>query len=162
MDQALRRLADRFEIDDVLSRYATAVDTRDWDLLDQVFAPDAHLDYRSAGGVAGPYPEVRAWLAEVLPIFTWTQHLVVNRTVELGPDGDHARCRSIFHNPNELDVGGSPWRFTVGGRYHDRFVRTGPSWRIASRVEVTLWWDNPMPGLPAAPYPVPEDAADRL
>ena len=59
----------RIDIDDLLTRYATAIDGRDWGLLDTVFIPDAHLDYRSAGGVAGDYPAVRAWLTEVLPVF---------------------------------------------------------------------------------------------
>jgi len=27
-------------------------------------------------------------------------------------------------------------------------------------VEETTWWDNPLPGLPATPFPVPADAFD--
>ena len=34
-------LADRIAIDDVLTRYATAVDARDWDLYRSVFTADA-------------------------------------------------------------------------------------------------------------------------
>jgi hypothetical protein len=63
-------LADRVAMDDLLTRYATAIDSRDWDLLDTVFTDDAQLDYRSAGGIEGSYPEVRRWLAEVLPSST--------------------------------------------------------------------------------------------
>jgi hypothetical protein len=160
MDERLQTLLDRIEIDDVLIRYATAIDSRDWAGLGSVFAPEAHLDYRSAGGIAGTFTEVRAWLSEVLPLFTWTQHLVVNRAVEIDPGGETAHARSIFHNPNQLVVKGEPWRFTVGGRYHDRLARLGTGWRITWRVEETLWWDNPMPGLPPVPYPLPEDAFD--
>jgi SnoaL-like domain len=162
MDDELRLLLDRRAIDDLLVRYATAIDAREWDRLDEVFAADAHLDYRSAGGIAGTFAEVRQWLADVLPIFTWTQHLVVNRAVDIDPDGTAARATSVFLNPNGLTVDGAPWRFTVGGRYHDRLVKRSEGWRIASRVEVTLWWDNPMPGLPAEPYPVPADAEPLL
>ena len=78
-------LADRLEIDDVLTRYSTLIDTRRFDQLDQVFTGDAVLDYRSAGGIRGSFPEVRDWLASVLPLFTWTQHLVTNRAVDLAP-----------------------------------------------------------------------------
>jgi hypothetical protein len=145
---------DRFGIDDLLTRYATAIDGLDWVMLDTVFTSDAHLDYRSAGGLVGTYPEVRQWLADVLPIFEVTQHLVVNR--ELGQDDDGFRARSCFLNVNRLTVQGEPWQFTVGGRYHDRLVDTPDGWRIARRIEHTLWWDHPMPGLPALPYPVPE------
>ncbi len=158
MDDRMQALVDRMEIDDLLIRYATAIDGRDWDLLDSVFSPDAHLDYRSAGGIAGTFTEVRQWLSEVLPLFTWTQHLVVNRVVEIDPNGATARCRSIFHNPNQLLVDDEPWLFTVGGRYHDQLRRDPAGWRITTRVEETEWWDHPMPGLPPVPYPLPDDA----
>jgi 3-phenylpropionate/cinnamic acid dioxygenase small subunit len=144
---------DRVGMDDLLTRYATAIDTRDWELLDTVFTDEAHLDYRSAGGVEGTYPEVRQWLADVLPIFEMTQHLVVNR--EFGRSKDGADARSCFLNINRLEVEGKPWLFTVGGRYHDRLVDTSDGWRIAERIEHTLWWDNPMPGLPEVPYRAP-------
>jgi hypothetical protein len=151
---ALQDLADRLEIQDLVVRYATAIDTREWDLLDTVFTPDARLDYRSAGGIDGGYPEVKAWLADVLPMFRVTQHLVLNHRADLA--GDTARGTTQFLNPNETTIEGAPWIFTVGGIYHDRIERTPDGWRIARRVEQTLWWDRPMPGLPATPPPLPE------
>lgn len=149
MDTASLSVAERLALDDLLTRYATAIDSRDWDLLDTVFQPTSRLDYRSAGGVEGDYPEARAWLSEVLPIFEMTQHLVVNR--EFVRHGDGARIRSCFLNVNRLRIDGEPWLFTVGGRYHDEVVATPDGFRIAERVEETLWWDHPMPGLPAVP-----------
>jgi hypothetical protein len=146
-------LPDRMAMDDLLTRYATAIDTLDWELLDTVFTADSHLDYRSAGGVEGSYPEVREWLADVLPIFDVTQHLVVNR--EFNRDVRGVQASSCFFNANRLEIDGKPWLFTVGGRYHDRLVDTPEGWRIARRIERTLWWDHPMPGLPEVPPPVP-------
>jgi 3-phenylpropionate/cinnamic acid dioxygenase small subunit len=140
-------------IDDLLTRYATAIDGRDWDLLDTVFMSDARLDYRSAGGVAGEYPEVRQWLAQVLPIFDVMQHHVLNRVIRV--HGDDVRATSNFFNVNVLQVAGAPWIFKVGGRYHDKVVLDGETWRISERIEDTLWWENPMPGLPVVPVPVP-------
>jgi hypothetical protein len=151
-------VSDRLEIDDLLTAYARAVDDRDFDALDEVFTPDAHLDYRSAGGIHGEFGEVRRWLSEVLPLFTWTQHLVANRAVTVDPATGTARARSDFNNPNEMVVDGKPWLFVVGGRYHDRLARLPVGWRITHRVEETLWWHHPMPGLPDKPYPLPEDA----
>ncbi|MGP0029715.1 MAG: nuclear transport factor 2 family protein [Acidimicrobiales bacterium] len=156
MDSDETTPVDRFAMDDLLTRYATAIDGLDWELLDTVFTRDAHLDYRSAGGIEGTYPEVRRWLADVLPVFEVTQHLVVNR--EFGRRGDGAQARSCFLNVNRLQVRGEPWLFTVGGRYRDRLADTPGGWRIEERIEDTLWWDNPMPGLPAAPYAVSEAA----
>jgi hypothetical protein len=144
----------RFAMDDLLTRYATAIDSQNWELLDTVFTPDAHLDYRSAGGVQGPYPEARRWLAEVLPLFDVTQHLILNR--QFVADADGVDARSCFLNVNRLEVDGTPWMFTVGGQYHDRLTDTRDGWRIERRIEHTLWWDHPMPGLPPIPYPLSE------
>lgn len=143
----------RISIDDLLTRYASAIDGRDWELLDTVFTPDARLDYRSAGGVAGDYPEVRGWLAKVLPIFDVMQHHVLNRIVRVHK-GD-VRATSNFFNVNVLKIEGAPWIFKVGGRYHDKVILADKMWRIAERIEETLWWENPMPGLPIVPVPVP-------
>ncbi len=158
MTETEHLLADRLEIDDVLTRYSTLIDLRRFDELDQVFTHDAVLDYRSAGGIRGPFPVVRDWLASALPGLSWTQHLVTNRAVDLVPGAREAGARSLFYNPNGAEVDGRHWLFVVGGVYHDRFVRTEAGWRICLRVEETLWWDNPLPGLPPVPPPFPSDA----
>lgn len=155
----LAYLLDRQEIDDLLTRYANVLDTRRWADLGTVFTPDAVLDYRSAGGIRGSLEEVGEWLAAVLPVFTWTQHLVFNRAVDLRPGADTATSHADFSNPNGAVIDGAPWLFVVGGSYHDRMVRTPEGWRIRHRIEETLWWDNPLPGLPPVPFPVPDDAA---
>jgi hypothetical protein len=158
MAEDLGFLIDRREIDDLLVRYATVVDTRCWGDFARVFCSDAVLDYRSAGGIRGSLAEVSEWLATVIPYFTWTQHLVLNRAVDLVPGADDATSRAAFYNPNGAVVNGASWLFVVGGTYHDRLVRTAEGWRISHRVEETLWWDNPMPGLPPSPPPLPDDA----
>ena len=61
------------------------------------FTPDAAIDYTGAGGIKGSLAEVRAWLAEVMPRFSMTQHLVTNRGIAI--DGDEAPCRSCLFNP---------------------------------------------------------------
>ena len=111
----LEQLLDRLEIDDLLTRYATAIDTSNFDLLDDVFTADAQVDYTSAGGIAGDFPTIKAWLSEVLPYFPAYQHLVGNRNVVL--DGDTATSVSVFFNPMVQKNGDT---FFCGGEYHDR------------------------------------------
>jgi hypothetical protein len=53
MDKELQELVDRRAIDDLLIRYTTALDTRQLDLLDQVFTADAQIDYAASGGITG-------------------------------------------------------------------------------------------------------------
>ena len=46
---SLADLTDRLAVSDVLTRNATAMDTRDWELLASCFTEDARLDYDTSG-----------------------------------------------------------------------------------------------------------------
>lgn len=129
----LQEIADRIEIDDLLTRYATALDAKDWQLFSTCFTSDAFIDYSAAGGPKGPLPEVLQWLANVMARFPMTQHLVTNRAVQLA--GDTATCRSYLFNPMGLPDDGNLMVFFDGGCYRDRLVRTADGWRIAERIE---------------------------
>ena len=133
----IRDLADRLAIGDLLTRYATAVDRRDWDLYRTVFTSDAEIDYTSASGIAGTVDEVVEFLDGALSGFEMTQHLVSNLAVEV--DGDSARVTAMFNNPMRLP-GGDTW-FT-GGWYHHDLVRTTGGWRSRRLREESAWFDR--------------------
>lgn len=137
------QVADRLEIADVVVRYTHAIDTKRWDLLDEVFTPDARLDYRASGGPAGGYPEVRRWLEAALAQFAMTQHVLGQSLVELGPDSDTARSRTLFYNPMGMTAGSVD--FWIGGAYDDELVRTTDGWRIASKLEEQHWFSGTLP-----------------
>jgi hypothetical protein len=142
---SLQELADRAEIRDVIVRYGWAIDTKDWALLDTCFTADAEVDYSSnPGGKKGPYRQVRSWLEKMLSAFPVTQHLMSNIDVQL--DGDRAVARTMVTNPQGAATSAGPLHFFyVGGRYYDAFVRTPEGWRIAKRVETTLWFEGTLP-----------------
>jgi 3-phenylpropionate/cinnamic acid dioxygenase small subunit len=132
--QALERLIDRQEIDDLLIRYATAVDTKDWDLYETCFMEDAFIDYESAGGIKGKLPEIRAWLEKTLAMFPMTQHVVCNRVIEI--DGTRAKARSVFYNPMGLpQEDAANLLFFDGGYYNDQLIKTDAGWKIRERIE---------------------------
>ena len=135
MPFSLQELSDRLEIDDLLTRYATGVERRDWDLWESCFTEDAQIDYSAFGGIRGGVKEVRAWLEKTMPIFVMSQHMILNREVTL--DGDRATSRAGFGNPMALplDDGENRLLFFEGGYYHDVLVRTAQGWRIRERVE---------------------------
>jgi len=128
----LQELADRQEIADLITAYSYAVDFHRWDDLDSIFTADALLDFTATGGIAGALPEVKAWLADVLPNFAGHQHLVATSQVTLA--GDTATARSICHNPMWFADPAQPPLF-VGLWYLDEFVRTDAGWRITRRVQ---------------------------
>jgi len=151
-DLPIRELSDRLQIQDLLVRYTRAIDTRDWALLDTCFLPDARVDYTATGGVAGSYPEVRAWLAQALAPFPITVHYVTNSQVEL--DGDRARARTLVLNPMFFaDPDGSLHDFTVGATYVDELVWTDGGWRIAKRSEEAGYLQGQLPKALQIPQP---------
>lgn len=143
-DLSLREISDRLAIDDLLTRYTVAIDTKDWKLLDTCFTPDAHVDYTQSGGTKGRYPEVRAWLEMALSPFPMTQHFISNTTLELEADAATARTYVInpmgFANPD-----GSMHIFTVGAYYNDKLIYTEQGWRIAERVEEQAYMEGSLP-----------------
>lgn len=77
----LDEVSDRLQIQQLLVDYATAIDTRQFDDLDEVFTNDAYIDYRAMGGIDGEYPDVKAWLAQVLPAFPMYAHMLGNVSI---------------------------------------------------------------------------------
>lgn len=134
----LQDICDRLEIEDVLTRYATALDAKDWETWEACFTPDAYIDYSSSGGIKGPLPEVKQWVAQIMPIFPMTQHLVMNKVITI--QGDTATARTALFNPMGVSDGkGGLSLFFEGGYYRDKFVRTPQGWRIAERVEESAY-----------------------
>lgn len=130
-------LADRIAVEDLLTRYATAVDRRDWEQYRSIFTADAEIDYTSAGGIAGTVDEIVGFLSTSLEMFEMTQHLVSN--IDLEVNGDSATVTAMFNNPMRL-TGGDTW-FT-GGWYHHDLVRTPDGWRSRNLREESAWFDR--------------------
>ena len=132
MRDPIREIKDRFEIQDLLHRYAEMVDRRAWDRMDDVFAPGATIDYTSTGGVAGDYRETLQWLDRALAPWPLNLHFISNIMVELLED--RARSRCYFHAPmGRLEDDGSQLVVTNAGYYRDDLVRTDRGWRIQRR-----------------------------
>jgi len=129
---SLEEISDRLEIQQLLVEYSTAIDQRRFHDLDHVFTPDAYIDYQAMGGIDGHFPEVKAWLAQVLPNFPAYAHMLGNFDVRI--DGDTASSRTICFNP--MVLGGDQNQILYCGLwYEDEFIRTPEGWRMSSRVE---------------------------
>jgi hypothetical protein len=129
---SLEEISDRFEIQQLMIDYSNAIDQKKFDNLDRVFTPDAYIDYRVTGGIDGRFPEVKAWLKEVLPNFPAYYHMLGNFDVRI--DGDSASSRIICFNPMVFNAEEKQILF-VGIWYVDEFIRTAEGWRMSKRVE---------------------------
>ncbi|MCU0311968.1 MAG: nuclear transport factor 2 family protein [Acidimicrobiales bacterium] len=145
MTMTLQEISDRMEIQDLLVKYSYAIDTRDFEALDDVFTPDAWIDYTVFGGTAGNLTDTKKFLTDTMPMFRSFQHMV--STSQITIDGDTARVKTICHNPMVMPVGEDEVQvFYCGLWYVDDMVRTADGWRITKRVEEKSYVHN-MPGI---------------
>ncbi len=123
LDPAVRR-----EIDDVLVRYATGIDRRDWDAFGSCFTEDCHADYGAIGQWHGA-EEITAWMREVHEPCGYTMHRITNQAVE--SDGAGVVARSYV---DAIVLGADNQSGTrATGFYDDELVSTDDGWKIAKR-----------------------------
>ena len=140
----LQEISDRLEIQDVVWRYSEIIDTKDFDkLADDVFTPDAFIDYSVFGGSVGNTSETIAFLHKAMKIFPAYQHLNANIQIKLsqepkGEVGETATGKVMCYNPQQLAAGDGEDEghiFVCGLWYLDEYLRTDAGWRITKRVE---------------------------
>jgi uncharacterized protein (TIGR02246 family) len=124
---------DRQEIADVLLRYATGIDRRDWELFRTVFTDDCQLDYGEIGAWRG-VDAVTEFMQQVHAAAGHTLHWLTNQVIRV--DGDRAQARTyvdalIMVGDNTSGVNGI-------GYYDDDLVLTDAGWRIAGRRFTTV------------------------
>lgn len=119
---------DRQDIIDVLIRYATGIDRRDWPLFRTVFTGDCALDYGEIGTWHG-VDAVTEFMTQAHAMAGHTMHRMSNHVVEL--HGEPAAARTYVDSL----IMGSDNRSGVNaiGFYDDDLVRTDLGWRIARR-----------------------------
>ncbi len=119
---------DRQDISDLLIRYATGIDRRDWPLFRTVFTDDCVLDYGEIGTWNG-VDEVAAFMEKAHAMAGHTMHRITNHVIAV--NGDRAEARSyidgLIMSPDNVSG------VNAIGYYDDDVVRTADGWRIARR-----------------------------
>lgn len=139
-DKLLRELADRRSIDDVLYRYAHALDGRDWDLLRTCFTEDAVADYLELGGLNEGREAIVSLCDGVLSGLDASQHLIGSPAAQVDGDTATATCYLQAQHVFRGAPGGD--HYLVGGTYVDRLVRTQDGWRIEHRTLQGVWFEG--------------------
>jgi 3-phenylpropionate/cinnamic acid dioxygenase small subunit len=138
-----QELSDRFEIQDLVFRYAQLIDSKQFEGLREVFTTDVHVDYSAFGGGVGNLEETLAFLKAALTndLFPHTQHL--NANIQLAVEGDRATGRVMCFNPMHMALpDGKRQTFFLGLWYLDEYRRTPQGWRICRREEEKSWAFN--------------------
>ncbi|MEV0044023.1 nuclear transport factor 2 family protein [Nocardia rhamnosiphila] len=125
---------DRDAVADTVNRYTYALDSRDWDLLDEVFTPDAVARYGAEApavrGRAGIVAMIRSFLDRCGP----SQHLLGNHVVDIDGDTATSICKArVLHTGAGENTNIT---YECAGVYRDRMTRSAQGWRIAERTFV--------------------------
>jgi 3-phenylpropionate/cinnamic acid dioxygenase small subunit len=119
---------DRQDITDVLLRYATGIDRRDWPLFRTVFADDCELDYGEVGSWKG-VDAVTEFMQQAHAMAGHTMHRLTNQVITV--DGDTAEARTYVDAL--IMLGDNTSGVNAAGFYDDELVRTDDGWRVARR-----------------------------
>lgn len=139
-------LSDREELVELMARYASIADTRDFDALPKTVFTDRVIgDFESVG--AGPPIEIErdAFMRQLQTFFAdWatTHHSITNHRVLV--DGDFASIRAHIHAQHWLPPEVAPPhrnRWLVVGFYDNEAVRTPDGWRLR-KVRLTMTYEE--------------------
>jgi len=123
--------SDRLAILALLDRYAEALDSRRWELLEEVFDPEVVFDFGPAWQTVG-LDQALARIRSALDVCAATQHLQSNYRIEI--DGGRARSR-VYVRAFHLGAGSAAGRhYEMGGEYRDELRRGADGWRSVRRV----------------------------
>lgn len=120
--------ADRQDVAEVLVRYASGIDQRDWDRFRTCFTDEVVADYQDIAVWHG-VDEITAFMEAAHAGMGHTMHRITN--IDVVVDGDRATARS-YVDAVLLDLDGTSG-FNPVGFYDDELVRTADGWRIARR-----------------------------
>jgi ketosteroid isomerase-like protein len=133
------------EITAIIYRYSTAMDTRQWQLMDEVFTADAVGDM--GGLICNGRTEAVTFIRTAIECCAKTHHM--NSNIETVVTGDTARVHSKFSAWHRGKNGTKDSVLLALGTYTDDFVRTSAGWRIKRRAEqpqMEVWIDASRPG----------------
>lgn len=131
----------RAEISDVVNRYATGIDRRDWVLFRSCFSDQIDLDFTTWSGGEPRRSSAEDWVAGVasgLSGFDATQHVSSNHVHTI--NGDQATCVSYMMALHYLIDDGQRRMQSIGGFYTNRLSRSSDGWRIHA-CKLTVTWE---------------------
>ena len=141
MDQKkLQLLYDRMEIIDTINRYATSVDTRDWDLFLTCYTDEMNADMVSIGfsePMDMPAREFLEIIKGAVDPFESTQHIISNHVIDI--DGDNATCVCYLQAQHFRQDDTGAHALLIGGYYANSLIRTPAGWRINKYKVVKTW-----------------------
>ena len=142
--EKLQYLIDRADIEDVVLRYARAIDMRDWELYATCFTDEVEMDLTELRG-EGDNPRYDKhsrdeWVKIVTTLerYKATQHVNTNFTITLS--GDTAECINYIHAQHYGSDHQGEDTWNIVGWYRWGLERTPDGWKIRRMKEYARWF----------------------
>lgn len=137
-------LEGREAIREIVALYAHAIDRRRWDMMAQLFHPDARFAF---GAIEGDWRGFVEQARKIIDPCIATQHQLGQTLIGFA-DADTADAETYMTAMHIVPAGysssafpdrGETYGAIIAGRYVDRFERRGGEWRIARRQGLYDW-----------------------
>ena len=133
-----QEIPDKQHIRELQNRYSYAIDSGQYDKLDDMFTPDA--TYHFVTGSTDNLEALKNTIRDALQPLTSSQHINGNQWAEITGDHATAGCYFTVHMFKEGVADGE--HFEMGGRYDDELLRTPDGWRFTNRTITIMWSDG--------------------
>jgi uncharacterized protein (TIGR02246 family) len=136
LERRIRRIEDREAIRVLAGRYALAMDNKDFDLVAELFAPDARFGWIDGAFAFDGREAIVAMYRDRLKDAGPSFHYTHDQIVEWNPaDDDRATGLVLGH----AETSSGPAQSLVAIRYHDRYVRRDGRWLFQERLLAFLY-----------------------
>jgi SnoaL-like protein len=136
--ETLRALQDRIDVEEVLYRYSSSVDSFDSEGVRNCLADDIWAQYGNSEPVTDA-DTLANWIAGATATCIWQHHLLNVYHVTI--DADQANTVSYLTSYQVFEEDPKAAIILVA-RYHDELRRTPGGWKISRRVMELLWGET--------------------
>lgn len=136
----LQALIDKADIADVILRFATSVDTLNFELYRSIFADEVDMDVSSFSGLPAERVSMDDWTAQIkgfLPGFDATQHVLSNFVINV--EGDDATVVVYMKAEHFIANDQGDNSHAIGGNYEFGLSRIAGDWKIGAMTLNVTW-----------------------
>ena len=135
MNDEVQRLHDRLDVSEAITRYAFALDRRDWDAFDSIFADQVLVELPHVpSGSTVSRAQFKQMAIDTVGGFDATHHPIANHLVSISGDTAECECYANAWHTLPTDRGVTDYCL-VRGFYRWGLERTPDGWRI-NRMKV--------------------------
>lgn len=133
----LQPKTDRTQIEELMARYASAIDAKQYDEIASCFAADATAQYPGFSGLLKGTSDIVAHMRLALDALDATQHLFTNFIIDIEDDSARLSCEILAQHVRRGVRGGET--YLAGGHYKVELRRIAGQWKIVNLLAQSRW-----------------------